>query len=108
MTDPRFVLRQLLKLSSCTFLAVITLATRDFIPSADARQNRINSCIVSRLPATLENSWVPGLLIKNGKPTAFFTVSRSKFDDLGGVDVVARPNRSENFFARSGIEIQNC
>jgi hypothetical protein len=33
MTDLRFVLRQLLKLSSCTFLAVITLAARDSFPA---------------------------------------------------------------------------
>src|SRR6266487_2357331 len=33
---------------------------------------------------------------------------RLKFNYLGGVDVVARPNRSENFLARSCIQIQNC
>jgi hypothetical protein len=32
-TDLRFALRQLLKLSSCTFLALITLATRDSFPT---------------------------------------------------------------------------
>jgi hypothetical protein len=33
MTDLRFALRQLLKLSSCPFLAVITLAARDSFPA---------------------------------------------------------------------------
>ena len=52
----------------------------------------------------IRGSWLEILKIREASGFPY----RSELDDLGGVDVVARANGSENFFARSSVEIQNC